>query len=149
MVQELELVGQCLPFQRQLNKTLEFSNSTFFLMFFFRMTDCGVCLKNEIATWNKFIQSVHVETCQVLGLTTRINSQQIQRLRETLNINFPVVAVPEFEDILAEQRIPFTPALLFGDFQSQKILSAFFATPIDKSSDWFESHVRSFLKDCE
>lgn len=143
---EYHLPGERLPFvgHTEFQQIVRKSKPRFVVIFFFRISDCGTCVQNEIRLWNRMAQKF--KCCQVVGVT---QFQDPQRLARSMAIQFPVVTSSNFDSILSTYGIEHTPAIFFGDLQLRRIIYAFLPTAGYGSDQFFADRVTAFLNDCK
>jgi hypothetical protein len=151
---ERSFEGKCLPsFHQQptaaTNGTSQTTNSKFAVIFYFSIEDCTPCLTSEIATWNALSASYDHKLCQVIGVTGAAGATNFEELIRSMNIEFPVINIPNFQNLLTKIGIRSTPAVLFGDLSNKRTIYAFFPTIADKSSAVFTHKLKMLLDACK
>jgi len=144
-VQQIEGTDFPLSSEAMLSGTAASFKSKYLVLFYFLFDGCDACVRDEILTWNQFAKQYDSQRRQVIGITEAQAAVTTLRLRKSMKINFPVVAIDSLGSKLEEYGISTTPAVLFRERESKKCVYAFFPSPREKSQAGFVNKLQRFL----
>jgi len=137
------LTKQYLKIRSKNNPQL--NNSRFIIMFYFTLTDCSVCLENEIMTMNEIHNLYSRTISQVIGIADTTYSTNLENFIHSNNVRFPVHTDSAFKKHLSEMGTGITPVIFFVNTYNMRVIYTHFVKSTNLSNSEFASKIKGIL----